>query len=115
MQGWGSLGAYERPPGPYLFPGQDPSRPITSQAVREAMNKVTRAMGLTRRCTPHTLRHSFACHLLEGGTDLATIKVLLGHQSVRTTLGYLKISTARIKGTPSPLDQLGKGDGRPRR
>ena len=98
--------ASERPKGPYLFPGQVAGRPITTGAVRSAMKRVTDKMGISGRCSPHTLRHSFAIHLLEGGTDLATIKVLLGHQSVRTTLGYLKISTKHLRGVESPLDRL---------
>jgi len=102
----------EHPPGPYLFPGKDPRQPITTDAVRAAMKKVTTKLGFKKKVGPHTLRHSFAIHLLDNGTDLATIKVLLGHRSVRTTMKYLNMGTKRISRTVSPLENL-DGDRRP--
>jgi site-specific recombinase XerD len=101
----------ERPAGTRLFPGRAPGGCVSQQAVRDALRKAVAVCGLTKRVTVHTLRHSFATHLLEGGTDLRTIQELLGHNSIRTTVGYLHVSAARIGRTKSPLDVLGTPDG----
>jgi len=100
-----------RPPAPYLFPGQKPGTTISAEAVREALHRATRVAGLRKRVTPHTLRHGFATHLLESGTDLRTIQELLGHGSIRTTARYTHISTRHIARTRSPLDLLGTPEG----
>jgi site-specific recombinase XerD len=102
-----------RPPTPVLFPGAVPNldRPISPEAVREALREAVATVGLTKKVTPHKLRHAFACHLLEAGTDLRTIQVLLGHSSLRTTQLYLQVSQARIARTRSPLDLLGTREG----
>jgi site-specific recombinase XerD len=93
-------------PGPWLFPGNAPGRPITDGAVYEACEEARRAAGLDKHVTVHTLRHSFATHLLEGGTDLRTIQILLGHRSLNTTARYLHVATAALQSTRSPLDRL---------
>ena len=93
-------------PGPWLFPGNVPGRPITDGAVYEACEEACRAAGLDKHVTVHTLRHSFATHLLEGGTDLRTIQILLGHRSLNTTARYLHVATAALESTHSPLDRL---------
>jgi site-specific recombinase XerD len=93
-------------PRPYLFPGQKPDRPISVRAVQMACGRALEASGLSRRVPMHTLRHSFATHLLESGTDLRTIQVLLGHHSFSTTARYLHITTAALKSTRSPFDGL---------
>lgn len=98
-------------PGPWLFPGNVPGRPITDGAVYEACEEACRAAGLDKHVTVHTLRHSFATHLLEGGTDLRTIQILLGHRSLNTTARYLHVATAALQATRSPLDRLGSPEG----
>lgn len=98
---------HERPQGPYLFPGAQPDTPLSRDAVRQVLRKAAERTGLTKRVTPHILRHSFATHLLESGTDIRVIQVLLGHRSIRTTTGYAQVSTRHIARTTSPLDLLG--------
>jgi|WetSurMetagenome_2_1015567.scaffolds.fasta_scaffold228842_1 integrase/recombinase XerD len=100
-----------RPRSPWLFPGQKPGDHISKNAVSKALKKAVAAAGITKRVTPHVLRHTFATHLLEGGTDVRTIQVLLGHASIRTTAGYLKVSKDRIASTRSPLDRLAAATG----
>lgn len=104
--------ASNRPPLPYLFPGPDPRKPIDAAAVRESIAAATTVVGLTKRVTPHVLRHSFATHLLELGTDIRTIQALLGHASLRSTQRYASVSTAQIARTQSPLDALGTDRGK---
>jgi len=101
----------EHPVGQRLFPGRGPGRCVSPEAVRDALREAVASCGLTKRVTVHSLRHAFATHLLEGGADLRTIQELLGHNSIRTTVGYLHVSAARIGRTRSPLDVLGTPDG----
>jgi integrase/recombinase XerD len=90
-----------------LFFGRDTERPLDRGTVLLACRRIARRAGLRRRVTVHTLRHSFATHLLEAGVDLRTIQALLGHRSLRTTALYTFVSTQRVAATPSPLDLLG--------
>lgn len=101
-----------RPPEPYLFPGSIPGRSITTGAVWRVMRKAVAECGFEKHVTPHTLRHSFATHLLETGEDIRTIQVLLGHSSIRTTAQYTKVSTRHVGRTRSPLDLLGTDKGK---
>jgi len=93
-------------PKEWLFPGIRDDRPITKDAVEAACQKALRLSGLAKPVTPHSLRHAFAVHLLESGTDLRTIQLLLGHRSLATTATYLRIATSKVCATSSPLDLL---------
>ena len=91
---------------PWLFPGQTPDRPLhPSNAERRFQQTLVRA-GITKRATPHTLRHSFATHLLEAGVDVVTVQRLLGHGSLSTTACYLHVSRRHLAKTPSLLDLI---------
>ena len=102
-------------PGPYLFPGRQPDRPVALRTVPMVCRRALEASGLSKHVHMHTLRHSFATHLLEAGTDLRTIQVLLGHHSFSTTARYLHITTAALKSTRSPFDGLEPPPGGPAR
>ena len=104
----GILRAYwrlARPPG-YLFPGRDDDHPLSTTLLHAACRSATKAAGLTKRVTIHTLRHSFATHLLENGTEIRIIQVLLGHQNLSSTARYTQVATHVIRATTSPLDHL---------
>ena len=93
-------------PRHWLFPGERPDTPITRNAVQLACRIACRRARLGKAVTPHLLRHSFAVHLLEAGTDLRTIQLLLGHRSLQTTARYLRVATTTVCSTASPLDLL---------
>ncbi|MDX8528555.1 MULTISPECIES: site-specific integrase [Mesorhizobium] len=93
-------------PKTWMFPGAFEDVPITTGAVELACRKAHRLSKLTKPVTPHSLRHAFACHLLEAGTDLRTIQLLLGHRSLSTTAQYLRIATSKVCAATSPLELL---------
>ena len=93
-------------PREWLFPGRDESKPIDVQVLHAACRSATKATGLAKRVTVHTLRHSFATHLLESGVDIRIIQVLLGHNSLSTTARYTQVATTTIAKTRSPIDRL---------
>ena len=98
-------------PTSWLFFAKDKGRPLRRDTVLWVCQQSARRAGLTKHVTVHTLRHSFATHLLEAGVDLRTIQALLGHRSLRTTALYTFVSVDRIAATPSPLDLLSPWEG----
>lgn len=97
-------------PKTYLFPnkgpGQKGDRPMQAKSVFDAVRQAAQRAGIKKHVHPHTLRHSFATHLLESGADLRTIQLLMGHANVTTTTHYLRLSECHLKAAPSPLDRL---------
>ena len=94
-----------RPRG-YLFPGQDRISPLTQRQVRRACLEAARVAGITKRVSPHCLRHSFATHLLERKVDIRVIQVLLGHAKLDSTAIYTQVATKTIQEVTSPLEHL---------
>jgi site-specific recombinase XerD len=94
-----------RPKG-CLFEGDVAGQPIHRSSVELACQKARRISGIRKPITPHSMRHGFAVHLLESGTDIRTIQLLLGHRSLATTARYLRIATSKVCSTSSPLDLL---------
>ena len=93
-------------PKQWLFPGDIAGQHISKDAVEQACQKARRRCSIPKPITPHSLRHAFAVHLLESGTDVRTIQLLLGHRSLATTARYLRIATSKVCATSSPLDLL---------
>jgi integrase/recombinase XerD len=95
-------------PAEWLFPGQNRQRPLDRRVAIQICAAAARRARLSKKITPHTLRHTFATHLLESGTNIRTIQVLLGHRSLRTTAMYTFVSAKTLLDTPSPLELLDK-------
>jgi integrase/recombinase XerD len=93
-------------PQQWLFPGRNPSGHLTVRTRQVVCHHAWQNSGLTKPVTMHSLRHCFATHLLEQGTDLRTIQLLMGHRSLTTTGRYLSVATSSICATASPLDLL---------
>lgn len=99
--------AIERPKRPWLFAGAQRGCPISASSVRHHLTAAAKATGLVKRVTPHVMRHTFATHLLELGTDVRVIQMLLGHRSIRTTARYTRVTSRLLAKTTSPVDVLG--------
>ncbi len=94
-------------PWAWLFPGQNPVNPMTARQLGRAVHAAAREAGIAKRVSPHTLRHSFATHLLEQNVDIRVIKVLLGHAKLETTALYTRVAVNTIRDVTSPLERLG--------
>jgi integrase/recombinase XerD len=95
-------------PRTWLFPGYAPDRPLCVGSAQRLCQRLARRAGLTKPTTMHTLRHSYATHLLEAGCDVVTIQHLLGHRDLKTTARYLHVSNQRLQQTPSLLDWVAR-------
>ena len=93
-------------PKVWLFPGKNPGQPISSSAVQRFLKRARKAAGIKKRVAPHSLRHSFAVHLLQAGTNLKYIQELLGHSSINSTMIYLQLAPECAEAVQSPLDTL---------
>jgi len=101
--------------GGWLFPGRNPVEPLSARQFCRAVHAAAQAAGIKKRVSPHTLRHSFATHLLEQDVDIRVIQTLLGHAKLDTTAPYTRVANATIRAVTSPLDRLAPLiDGRPR-
>jgi integrase/recombinase XerD len=98
--------ARERPPLPYLFTSGKTGKRACAGSVRGALAEAAKQAWIKKRVTPHVLRHSFATHLLEQGTDVRVVGVLLGHASLQSTARYGRVTEKLVRQTPSPLDLL---------
>ena len=102
-------------PGKWLFYGQSQDEPINPRSVQRMVREAAVAAGLRKHVTPHVLRHSFATHLLDRGTNLRYIQELLGHSSIKTTMIYTHVSQRALTEVVSPLDWLGTSAKEPRK
>jgi len=96
----------ERPPLPYLFASGKTGKRACAASVRAALADAAKKAWIKKRVTPHVLRHSFATHLLEQGTDVRVVGALLGHASLTSTARYARVTEKLVRQTPSPLDLL---------
>ena len=94
-------------PQAWLFPGQNPVNPMSARQLVRAVHAAAQAAGIAKRVSPHTLRHSFATHLLEQNVDIRVIQVLLGHAKLETTALYTRVAVNTIRDVKSPLERLG--------
>jgi len=93
-------------PGGWLFPGMDPTDPLTTRQLNRAIHAAADAARIDKRVSMHTLRHSFATHLLESKVDIRVIQVLLGHKKLETTALYAQVATEILSEVVSPLETL---------
>jgi integrase/recombinase XerD len=94
------------PPHGWLFPGRSVAEPVSTRQINRAVHEAAEAAGIHKRVSPHTLRHSFATHLLEQDVDIRVIQVLLGHSKLDTTALYARVATKTIRSVTSPLEHL---------
>jgi integrase/recombinase XerD len=94
-------------PHGWLFPGRSPTDPTSPRQLHRAVQEASEVAGIRKRVSSHTLRHSFATHLLEQDVDIRVIQMLLGHSKLETTALYTKVATRTVRAVTSPLDRLG--------
>jgi integrase/recombinase XerD len=99
----------------WLFPGRWPGKPMTTRQLSRLFHEAADAAGIKKGVTLHALRHSFATHLLERGTDIRIIQALLGHDKLDTTARYTRVATGMIANVESPLDLLSQSRKKPRK
>ena len=99
----------------WLFPGRRPGKPMTTRQLSRLFHEAADAAGIKKNVTLHALRHSFATHLLERGTDIRVIQALLGHDKLDTTARYTRVATGMIANVESPLDLLAQPRKKPRK
>ena len=99
-------------PQAWLFPGQNPVNPMSARQLSRVVRETAREAGIAKRVSPHTLRHSFATHLLEQNVDIRVIQVLLGHAKLETTALYTRVAVNTIRDVTSPLEKPGRAPGR---
>lgn len=97
-------------PQEWLFPGKLPGQPLRTRAIQDAFLKMRNKAGINKKASIHSLRHSFATHLLENGTDIVRIQRLMGHANIRTTMLYLQVAKVKLLEVKSPLDFLNQED-----
>ena len=97
-------------PKTYLFPGYGGDLPLTPKAVWHACHNAVQRAGIEKKISPHSLRHSYATHLLESGADLPTIQLLLGHTEIKDTIVYLNLSQRHLHAATNPLESLPVSD-----
>jgi len=100
----------EAHPATFLFPGKDAKCSISATSIRNILRKAVVAAGIKKPMTMHTLRHTFATHHLEAGTDLRVLQMVMGHRSLKTTSRYLHVSTEKLRSTKTPLELLANLD-----
>jgi len=108
LREWYKQGQSQRKliPGGWLFPGQNPVNPLTGRQLNRAFHHAREAAGIQKRVTLHSLRHSFATHLLEQGVDIRVIQVLLGHKKLDTTARYSQVATKTLRDVTGPLEHI---------
>ena len=103
---WKKFGYKNYSPNDYLFISRQTKKKLTSRGVQSAIQKAVKNAGISKKATPHTLRHSFATHLMNDGVDLVTIQALMGHSNMKTTSIYLHVRDYKTLNIKSPLDIL---------
>jgi site-specific recombinase XerD len=104
-----------RPTGQYLFPGQGKQSVMSKNAFARALKPAVDKAAISKRVTAHVFRHSYATHMIEAGVDLRSVQVLMGHASIQSTARYVHLTTARMVSISSPLELLGKSEGKAER
>jgi integrase/recombinase XerD len=101
-----------RPMGEYLFPGRGKQQVLSKNAFAKVLKPAVDKAGISKHVTAHVFRHSYATHMIEAGVDLRSVQVLMGHASIQSTARYVHLTTARMVSISSPLELLGKPEGK---